>query len=103
MRDAVKLKKEFHWAFLACGTPEKADWYRQARRCAAVAVAEVKTRAWEEFGEAMENDFWTASKRFWTTIWRLRKRKQCTFNTVYSGNGAADLDQGRCVSVEGIL
>ncbi|TWW62366.1 hypothetical protein D4764_04G0010130 [Takifugu flavidus] len=35
----------------------------------------------------MENDFWTASKRFWTTIWRLRKGKQCTVNIVYSGNG----------------
>ncbi|TWW61027.1 hypothetical protein D4764_05G0011170 [Takifugu flavidus] len=26
----------------------------------------------------MENDFWTASKRFWTTIRRLRKGEQCT-------------------------
>ncbi|TWW64974.1 hypothetical protein D4764_22G0006210 [Takifugu flavidus] len=29
----------------------------------------------------MENDFRTASKRFWTTIQRLRKGKQCTVNT----------------------
>ncbi|TWW81730.1 R2DM Retrovirus-related Pol polyprotein from type II retrotransposable element [Takifugu flavidus] len=87
VRDAVKLKKESYRALLACGTPEAADRYRRAKRSAATAVAEAKTRAWEEFGEAMENDFRTASKRFWTTIRRLRKGKQCTVNTVYSGDG----------------
>ncbi|TWW74560.1 hypothetical protein D4764_14G0005630 [Takifugu flavidus] len=61
--------------------------YRQAKRSAAKAVAETKNRAWEEFGEVMENDFRTALKRFWTTIQRLRKGKQCTVNTVYSGDG----------------
>ncbi|TWW62405.1 hypothetical protein D4764_04G0010520 [Takifugu flavidus] len=35
----------------------------------------------------MENDFRTASKRFWTTIRRLRKGKQCTVNAAYSGDG----------------
>ncbi|TWW75469.1 hypothetical protein D4764_13G0001310 [Takifugu flavidus] len=85
VRDAVRLKKESYRALLACGTPEAADSYRQAKRNAATAVAEAKTRAWEEFGEAMENDFRTASKRFWTTIRRLRKGKQCTVNTVYNG------------------
>ncbi|TWW59217.1 General transcription factor II-I repeat domain-containing protein 2 [Takifugu flavidus] len=85
VRDAVKLKKESYRALLACGTP--ADRYRQAKRSAATAVAEAKTRAWEEFGEAMENDFQTASKRFWTTIRHLRKGKQCTVNTVYNADG----------------
>ncbi|TWW54485.1 hypothetical protein D4764_0145930 [Takifugu flavidus] len=87
VRDAVKLKKESYRALLDCGTPEEADGYRRAKRSAATAVAEAKTRAWEEFGEAMKNDFRTASKRFWTTIRRLRKGKQCTVNTVYSGDG----------------
>ncbi|TWW71616.1 hypothetical protein D4764_16G0001130 [Takifugu flavidus] len=87
VRDAVKLKKESYRALLACGTPEAADGYRRAKRSAATAVAEAKTRAWEEFGEAMENDFRTDSKRFWTTIRRLRRGKQCTVNTVYSGDG----------------
>ena len=36
----------------------------------------------------MENDFRTASKRFWTTIRRLRRGKQCIVNTVYGGDGA---------------
>ncbi|TWW71602.1 hypothetical protein D4764_16G0000990, partial [Takifugu flavidus] len=75
------------WTPAACGTPEAADRYRQAKRNAATAVAEAKTRAWEEFGEAMENDFRMASKRFCTTIRHLRKGKQCTVNTVYSGDG----------------
>ena len=88
VRDAVKLKKESYRAFLACGTPEAADRYRLAKRAAAAAVAEAKTRVWEEFGEAMENDFRTASKRFWSTIRRLRGGKRCTVNTVYSGDGA---------------
>ncbi|TWW69735.1 hypothetical protein D4764_18G0005410 [Takifugu flavidus] len=86
VRDAVKLKKESYRALLACGTPEAADGYRQAKRSAATAVAEAKTRAWEEFGEAMENDFRTASKRFWTTIRRLR-RGSSALSTLCSGDG----------------
>ncbi|XP_051941766.1 uncharacterized protein LOC127614473 [Hippocampus zosterae] len=88
VRDAVKLKKESYRAFMACGTPEAADGYRLAKRAAASVVAEAKTRAWEEFGEAMEADFRTASRKFWSTIRRLRRGKQCTTNTVYSGDGA---------------
>ena len=49
VRDAIKLKESYR-AFLGCGTPETADTYWQAKRYAAVAVAEAKTRAWEEFG-----------------------------------------------------
>ncbi|TWW68208.1 hypothetical protein D4764_19G0000060 [Takifugu flavidus] len=86
VRDAVRLKKESYQALLACGTPEAADRYWQAKWSAATAVAEAKTQAWEEFGEAMENDFRMALKRFWTTIRRLRKGKPCTVNTVYSGD-----------------
>ncbi|TWW61017.1 hypothetical protein D4764_05G0011070 [Takifugu flavidus] len=74
-------------ALLACGTPVAADRYRQAKRRSATVVTEAKTWAWEELGETMENDFRTASKRFRTTIRRLRKGKQCTVNTMYSGNG----------------
>ena len=77
--------------FLACGTSEAAGRYQQAKRSAAAAVAEAvaeaKTRTWEEFGEAMENDFRMASKR-WTTIRCLRRRKLCIVNTVYGGDGA---------------
>ena len=36
----------------------------------------------------MENDFRTASKRFWTAIRRLRRGKQCTVNAVYGEDGA---------------
>ncbi|KAK0154376.1 putative uncharacterized transposon-derived protein F52C9.6 [Merluccius polli] len=72
VKDAVKLKKESYRTFLACGTPEAAGRYRQAKRSAAVA----------------ENDFRTASKRFWTTIRRLRRGKQCIVNTVYGGDSA---------------
>ena len=87
VREAVRLKKESYRAWLACGTPEAAGRYRQAKRAAASAVSEAKTRVWEEFGEAMEKDFRLAPRRFWQTIRRLRQGKQCFTNTVYSGDG----------------
>ena len=67
---------------------DAADSYQQAKWCAATAFTEAKTRDREEFGEAMENLFWTTAERFWTTIQRLRVGMQCTINTVYSGDDA---------------
>ena len=87
VRDAVKLKEESYRALLAYGTPEAADRYRQAKLCAAMAVAEAKTQAWEDFGEAIENYFRRALKRFWTTIQCLWVGKQCIVNAVYSEDG----------------
>ncbi|KAM8748485.1 uncharacterized protein AB9X84_013627 [Acanthopagrus schlegelii] len=87
VRDAVKLKKESYRAWLTRGTLEAADGYRQAKRAAARAVAEAKTRVWEKFREAMEEDFWLASRKFWQTIRHLRRGKQSFANTVYSGGG----------------
>ncbi|KAK7944644.1 hypothetical protein WMY93_000372 [Mugilogobius chulae] len=42
--DAIRLKEECYKALLACSTPEAADRYLQAKRTAARAVAEAKTR-----------------------------------------------------------
>ena len=66
---------------MAWGTPEAADGYRQAKRAAARVVAEAKTLVWEKFGEAMEEDYRSASKKFWQTIRRLRRGKQSYTNT----------------------
>ncbi|KAK3510372.1 hypothetical protein QTP70_005671 [Hemibagrus guttatus] len=82
-----KLKKESYRAWLARGTPEAAEAYRQAKRTTAVVVSEAKTWVWEEFGEAMEKDYRTASGKFWQTVWRLRRGKQLSANTVYGGGG----------------
>ncbi|KAK3524041.1 hypothetical protein QTP70_017558 [Hemibagrus guttatus] len=82
-----KLKKESYRAWLARGTPEAAETYRQAKRTTAVVVSEAKTLVWEEFSEAMEKDYRTASGKFWQTIQRLRRGKQFSANTVYSGGG----------------
>ena len=57
-------------AWLAQGTREAADRYRQLKRVTAEAVAEAKT-----------------SKKFWQTIRHLRRGKQSSTNTVYSGDG----------------
>ncbi|KAI3354168.1 hypothetical protein L3Q82_018704, partial [Scortum barcoo] len=87
VRDAVRLKKESYQTMLACGTPDAVDRYRQAKQAAARTVLEAKTRVWEEFGEAMEEDYRSASKRFWQTVRRLRRGKQYSANTVYSAGG----------------
>ena len=87
VKEAVRLKKEAFRAWLAQGSPETADRYRQARRAAASAVTKAKTRVWEEFGEAMEKDFRLASKKFWQTVRRLRKGKQGLAQAVFSRGG----------------
>ncbi|KAI3358922.1 hypothetical protein L3Q82_015309 [Scortum barcoo] len=87
VRDAVRLKKESYQTMLACGTPDAVDRYRQAKQATARMVLEAKTRVWEEFGEAMEEDYRLASKRFWQTVRRLRRGKQYSANTVYSVGG----------------
>lgn len=48
-KEAIKLKEEAFWAWLAQGSPEAADRYREARRAMASVVAEAKTWVWEEF------------------------------------------------------
>ncbi|KAI3377728.1 hypothetical protein L3Q82_008455, partial [Scortum barcoo] len=66
----------------------RVDRYRQAKQKPQPrAVLEAKTRVWEEFGEAMEEDYRSASKRFWQTVRRLRRGKQYSANTVYSAGG----------------
>ncbi|KAK3516029.1 hypothetical protein QTP70_001869 [Hemibagrus guttatus] len=97
VRDAVKLKKESYRAWLARGTPEAAEAYRQAKRTTAVVVSEAKTRVWEEFGEAMEKDYRTASGKFWQTIPRLRRGKQLSANTVYGEGGELLVSTGDIV------
>ena len=100
MREAVKLREESYQAVLACGIPEAADRYRQAKWCVAVVVAEAKTRAWEEVSEAMENVFWKASKSLRTTIWPLGEGE--AVHCQQWGRCAAHLKQKYCGSVEGI-
>ncbi|KAI3356046.1 hypothetical protein L3Q82_017315, partial [Scortum barcoo] len=88
VRDAVRLKKESSsdhvglwdsWTQLTgTGRPSKPQ---------PGTVLEAKTRVWEEFGEAMEEDYRSASKRFWQTVRRLRRGKQYSANTVYSAGG----------------
>ncbi|KAK3538143.1 hypothetical protein QTP70_032395 [Hemibagrus guttatus] len=92
-----KLKKESYRAWLARGTPEAAEAYRQAKRTTAQVVSEAKTRVWEEFGEAMEKDYRMASGKFWQTVRRLRRGKQLSANTVYGGGGELLASTGNIV------
>ncbi len=43
MKEAIKLKKEVFRAWLAQGSPESADRYREARRAVALVVTKAKT------------------------------------------------------------
>ncbi|KAK3518009.1 hypothetical protein QTP70_030422 [Hemibagrus guttatus] len=70
-----------------CLLQTAADAYWQAKRAAARVVAEAKTRVWEEFGEATEKDCWSALGKFWQTVRCIRRGKQFSANTVYSGCG----------------
>ncbi|KAI3358107.1 hypothetical protein L3Q82_003115 [Scortum barcoo] len=91
VRDAVRLKKESYRTMLACGTPDAqlTGTGRPSKlQPRTVLEAKTKTRVWEEFGgEAMEEDYRSASKRFWQTVRRLRRGKQYSANTVYSAGG----------------
>lgn len=51
MKDTIKLKKESYLTWLASGTSEAADGYRQTKQNVACEVADAKIRVWEEFGE----------------------------------------------------
>ncbi|KAI3376044.1 hypothetical protein L3Q82_016570 [Scortum barcoo] len=60
---------------------------RPSKPCSPGRSWRQKLRVWEEFGEAMEEDYRSASKRFWQTVRRLRRGKQYSANTVYSAGG----------------
>ncbi|KAI3369145.1 hypothetical protein L3Q82_026103, partial [Scortum barcoo] len=99
VRDAVRLKKESYWTMLACGTPDAFDRYRQA---AARTVLEAKTQVWEEFGEAMEEDYRSAWKRFWQTCPAPQKGEAVLCqHCLQCGWGAVDLDWGHCYMSDG--
>ncbi|KAI3360329.1 hypothetical protein L3Q82_014641 [Scortum barcoo] len=53
----------------------------------------------------MEEDYRSASKRFWQTVRRLRRGKQYSANTVYSAGGEllTSINWGHCRTVEEIL
>ncbi|KAI3358292.1 hypothetical protein L3Q82_014670, partial [Scortum barcoo] len=94
VRDAVRLKKkESYQTMLACGTPDAVDGYRQAKQAAAQAVLEGKRQKLgsgrSSFSEAMEEDYRSprlaSREKFWQTVRRLRRGKQYSANTVYSG------------------
>ncbi|KAI3356522.1 hypothetical protein L3Q82_017729 [Scortum barcoo] len=107
VRDAVRLKKESYRTMLACGTPDaQLTGTRQAKQ------ALQPGRSWRQklgsgrssVSEAMEEDYRSASKRFWQTVRRLRRGKQYSANTVYSAGGELlTSTEGHCRTVEEIL
>lgn len=54
-------------------SPDSVKSYMRARRAAAKALSEEKAQTWEDFEEAMEKDFWMASKMLWQTIQHLKR------------------------------
>ncbi|KAI3364828.1 hypothetical protein L3Q82_001013 [Scortum barcoo] len=77
------------------GTSNAVDGYWQAKQAAAQAVLEAKTRAWEEFGEAMEEDYRSASKKFWQTMFGASEGGSTTLPTPFASAkwwGTVDLN-----------
>ncbi|KAI3370518.1 hypothetical protein L3Q82_025279 [Scortum barcoo] len=80
-------------AMLACGTPDaKVDRYQQAKQATARVVLEAKTRVWEEFGEAMEEDYWSGLEEILANRPAPQKgeavlTQYSSTNTVYSVGG----------------
>ena len=52
-----------------------------------------KERAWKEFGERLDDDFKTASKVFWQTIRRLRRKRSRAALFIEDANGVTLKDQ----------
>ncbi|KAI3373047.1 hypothetical protein L3Q82_006399 [Scortum barcoo] len=73
---------------LACGTPEAVGHMGTGRLQASCSPDGPGGKnlglGLEEFSEAIEEDYRSASKRFWQTVRRLRRGKQYSANTVYS-------------------
>ncbi|KAI3356949.1 hypothetical protein L3Q82_003594 [Scortum barcoo] len=65
------------------------DRYRQAKQAAARRVLEAKTRVWEEFGEAMEEDYLSVGLEeiLANRPAPQKGKKQYSANTVYSAGG----------------
>ncbi|KAI3360201.1 hypothetical protein L3Q82_014506 [Scortum barcoo] len=72
---------------VVAATPEPGGGHRKQSKPQPGRSWKAKTRVWEEFGEAMEEDYRPASKRFWQTVRHLRRGKQYSANTVYSADG----------------
>ncbi|KAI3362519.1 hypothetical protein L3Q82_012806, partial [Scortum barcoo] len=70
----------------------------QAKQAAARrTVLEVKTWVWEEFGEAMEEDCWSALKKFWQTVLAPQKGEavlcqHCLQCSEEAGAGDSEVD-----------
>ncbi|KAI3376887.1 hypothetical protein L3Q82_000140 [Scortum barcoo] len=81
VRDAIKLKESYRDT-LACGTPMQLTG--TSRPSKLQPGRSWRQKLWEEFGEAIHR---LALKKFWQTIWHLRRGKQYSANTVYSAGG----------------
>lgn len=62
--------------------------YSVARRTVALVVADEKTWVWEEFEDALVKNFQLALRRFWQTVWCLRKGNWVQSQAVLGLGGA---------------
>ena len=82
VKEAILAKKAAYKAWISNKSSANLRMqYTSARTTAATKVKESKERAWEEFGQKLDNDYRTANKVFWQTIRRLRgkRSKAATF------------------------
>lgn len=92
-----QVEKEAFQVMLIYRSPESIERYWLAKRAAAGKVTKVKAQVWEEFGEAMKNYYWTASKLFWQTIQHLRRGQQDGAQAILSKGGETLSSTGEIV------
>ena len=98
MKEAVKGKKEAFWSSWSWGRLKQ--WTGTGRPIGLQlrpSRGKKKKWLWEELREAMEKDFWLASRKFWQTIWQLIKGKQGVALGVFSrGGDLLPWTRGKC-------
>ena len=67
--------------------------YSEAREAAATKVKLPKERVWKEFGERLDDDFKTANKVFWQTVYRSRGKRSRAAFFIEDSNGVTLKDQ----------
>jgi len=72
----VQLKKVAYRKWLGSRKPEDRKEFRDMCTKVKAAVKEGKGRAWEEFGEALQNDFYGNSRMFWKKVTGGRRQER---------------------------
>ena len=86
VRAALSAKKKAYRQWLCDRTQHSKQAYREERLKVARCVKEAKSKAWEDFGTKLNNDFRNAIPTFWQKVKCLRKSERNTGSKVKGKN-----------------